>query len=385
MAWEIGGGFGHVRPLLEVARALAAHGHAPVFALRNVVEPRPMFAQDSFPILQAPLWHDRRWRGSKPFQAASFADVLAVRGWERVEDLAPQLESWRDLLDLVQPRLVVCDHSPTLCLAAYGALPVVQTGSWFSLPPLDGDSFPRMISAAEPVIPQEQLLAVIQQVQRSRQAAVPARLPDFLLATERFLTNLPEVDAYQAVRKEQSWDPFDPLPSPAPVPAQPSFFAYLGADYPGVEAILAQFGRTATGTVYLRGSSPPLLQRLRQNGLHVLDEPGAIVSLLAGASLYVHHGGIGATQTALALGRPQLLLPRHLEQSMTAQMLQNLGVAAALTGPTKPEDAAQLFQQILGQRRFAERAWAVAQSLHARPRRAPLPAVLECCLRQLRV
>jgi len=385
MAWEIGGGFGHVRPLLEVARALAAHGHAPVFALRNVVEPRPMFAQDSFPVLQAPLWHERRWRGSKPFQAASFADILAVRGWERVEDLAPQLKSWRDLLDLVQPRLVVCDHSPTICLAAYGALPVVQIGSWFSLPPLDGDSFPRLTSKAEPVIPQEQLLAVIQQVQRRRKAAVPVRLPDFLTATERFLTSLPEVDAYRTVRKEQSWDPFDPLPPPAPLPAQPGFFAYLSAEFPGVEAILAQLGRTATGTAYLRGSSPPTRQRLRQSGLKVLDQPGSIASLLAGASVYVHHGGIGATQTALALGRPQLLLPRHLEQSMTAQMLLDLGVATGLAGPIKPEDAARLLQQLLGQRRFAERAWAVAQSISSRPRRPSLPAVLECCLRQLRV
>ena len=39
MGWEMGGGLGHVVPLLAVARGLREHGHRPVLALRDVVEP----------------------------------------------------------------------------------------------------------------------------------------------------------------------------------------------------------------------------------------------------------------------------------------------------------------------------------------------------------
>ncbi len=54
MGWEMGGGLGHVVPLLAVARGLREHGHRPVLALRDVVEPAFLLRQDGFPVLQAP-------------------------------------------------------------------------------------------------------------------------------------------------------------------------------------------------------------------------------------------------------------------------------------------------------------------------------------------
>ncbi len=41
MGWEMGTGLGHVVPLLAVARGLREHGHRPVLARRDVVEPAP--------------------------------------------------------------------------------------------------------------------------------------------------------------------------------------------------------------------------------------------------------------------------------------------------------------------------------------------------------
>jgi UDP:flavonoid glycosyltransferase YjiC (YdhE family) len=46
----------------------------------------------------------------------------------------------------------------------------------------------------------------------------------------------------------------------------------------------------------------------------------------------VYHGGIGFAQQALALGRPQLLVPEHLEQLLNAQLVDRLGVGLFLLG-----------------------------------------------------
>src|ERR1019366_6104785 len=142
MAWELGEGLGHVQPLLRVALALAEQGHRPVFALCNVVESWPLFQKHPFAVLQAPYWNYRPRHGESPFLASSFADVLAVRGWETADTLHPLVEAWQQLVDHVQPRLIVTDFAPTLGLAAYQALPVVQVGGWFALPPVHAPTFP---------------------------------------------------------------------------------------------------------------------------------------------------------------------------------------------------------------------------------------------------
>ena len=66
------------------------------------------------------MWPTRPRAGSGSFLAASFADVLAVHGFATADELHPMVQGWQGLLDLARPALVVCDHSPTLCLAALG-------------------------------------------------------------------------------------------------------------------------------------------------------------------------------------------------------------------------------------------------------------------------
>ncbi len=134
MGWELGAGFGHVQPLLNVARELARHGHRPVFAVKNLLEAAPLLNSEPFPVLQSPLWPTRRMRGEQAFRAASYADILAIRGFADPEELYPLVRGWRSLIDVVRPDLIVCDHSPTLCLAAYRSVPVVMIGTGFTVP-----------------------------------------------------------------------------------------------------------------------------------------------------------------------------------------------------------------------------------------------------------
>lgn len=381
--WEMGEGLGHVQPLLAVARSLAERGHRPVFALKNLIESWPVLRDQPYAVLQAPIWHRRLWRGDKPFTASSFADVLAIAGYERADDLHPLVEGWQRLIDLIQPSLIVADYCPTLCLAAYRTLPVVQIGAWFEMPPAEGQSFALLVPGQAPFVSQEQVLAAIQEVQRRRNRPVPTTLPEFL-AGDRFVVTLRELDGYKAYRREPLWDPLTPLPPATPPPAQPGFFAYLNGDYPNLEAVLTHLAMSGCpGRAYIRSLPADLAQRLRLQGIEVLTAPAAMEEVLAQSAVIVHHAGAGTSQAALSGGRPQLVIPLHLEQTMNAQLLQRLGVGGFLAGSFAPEAAARQLQQVLGDRRFSDNALAVAQRLNARERRDPLPAIVERCLQIL--
>ncbi len=384
LGWELGEGLGHVQRLLRVGRPLAAEGHRLVFALANVAEPWPLFRDDSFPVLQAPYWNYRPRPGGQPFLASGLADVLAVRGWESVETLLPLVGAWQQLVELVRPGLVVTDFCPTLCLAVYGSVPVVQVGNWFPMAPAHQATFPLLVPGQPPVMPQEELLRVVQEVQRRRNRPMPPTLTSVLAAGDRFPVFFSELDAYREERTEPVYDPLDALPPPAPPNPPPGFFAYLTADNPNVEAYLSHLAMTGCpGTVYLRNSPPGLKERLRLQGLTVLDAPAPLADVVARSAVVVHHAGSNTANFALAAGRPQLLFPQHLEQAVNAQLLARLGAGLFLLGNAAPDAAGRALRQLLTDRRHADSAAHWARALHQRPRRPALPAILECCRRHL--
>ena len=382
LAWELGEGLGHVQRLLRIARPLAERGHRPVFALANVAEPWPLFQRDGFAVLQAPYWNFRIQR--MPFMASSLADVLAVRGWETVDTLVPLVAAWRRLVEMVQPKLIVTDFAPTLCLAAFKELPVVQVGNWFPLPPVDGPTFPLLVPGQAPILPQEELLKVVQAAQRQQGRAEPASLTE-IFRGDRFPTFVPEMDPYQADRHEAVFDPMEPLPAPTATAPERRFFAYLTADNPYVEAYLTHLALTGCpGTAYVRSAPAELKERLRLQGLTILDEPANLGEMLAKSAVIIHHAGSTTANAALAAGRPQILFPQHLEQTVTAQLLTRMGLAAFLLASAAPDAAGRLLRQMLADRRYADNATAWSNQLRERPPRPALTAIVECCLGHLK-
>jgi hypothetical protein len=382
LGWELGDGLGHVQQLARLARALAAGGLRPVLAVKNLALAGALFRDLPYPVLQAPFWHPRPWTGRQPFLAASYADLLAIRGFTAVADLLPMVEAWQGLLDLVRPALVICDHSPTLCLAAHRALPTAVLGHAFALPPADGPAFPPLAAGRPSVVPEEELLAVVREVQRRRGCPAPDTLPGLFAAAERFLTVLPELDPYRALRREPHLGPLGfRLGRPLPPPPRAGFFAYLSGDVPCVEQLLEGLARAGyPGIVYLRGATAEARQRLRGTGLDLLDAPAALDEVLPRAGVVVHHGSAGLAQQALAAGRPQLLFPDHLERVLNAQLLQQLGAGMYLTGQFPAEAVPEALRRLATEPGFTERAQTAAGAIAERGPWDPLPRVVEHCL-----
>jgi hypothetical protein len=383
LAWEMGTGLSHADALLRVGRQLAAHGHQSTVVAHNLTEPGPLYRAASFPVLQAPVWHPRRKPQENEFRAATFADILAFQGWDDADDLHAMVQAWQHLLDLVRPDLIVCDHSPTLCLAAYGVLPVVILGVGFTVAPAEEASFPVLDPEARPLVPQGQLLEVVRQVQGRRGRPAPDTLPSLFAGAGRFVCSFPELDPYRAVRKEPAVGPLGVLPPLTPPPRPPRFFAYLAGDFVGLDVLLGAVGEAGLpGTAYVRGATPALREALARTGLDVRGEPLPFREALPQASVVLHHGGTTTAAAALAAGRPQLLLPRQLDNRLISQALHALGVATYLAGRQPREALGQALAPLVNDPRCAARALAVGQAIQAR-HADPLPRIVARCLELL--
>ncbi len=379
-AWELGGGHGHVQRLGRVARGLKACGHEPVFAVRDLAGAAPVLGGDDFPVFQAPFWHWKRRPGRGPQVTAGFGDIMALQGYAEVEGLLGMVGGWQALIDLVRPRLIVCDFSPTACLAAFGVIPVVIVGNGFTVPPAGLDAFPPLLPEAQPIIAQRAILDVIQEVQSRRGRPEPATLPG-LFAGERFILVFPELDPYREVRREPCLGPIgSPTPPPSPLPEAPSIFAYLDGDRPLVEEILAALaGDGITVSAYVRGATADLARRLRALGVVLHDAPQRPAETLPHHRAVLHHGGVGMAQDALAAGRPQVVWPNQLEQSLTCRALAAMGVALWPGEGSPPAVIAEAVRTASTVPRMAELAMAWGERLRSRARPDLLGEIVQRC------
>jgi rhamnosyltransferase subunit B len=367
LGWELGGGMGHVQRLLRLARALAGRGFRPVLAVRDLIGPRPLLADSPFPVVQAPIYTAADRAAPAGFVARSYADILAVHGFADAHQLLVMTQAWLALLDLMRPSLVVADHSPTLCLAASGIRPTVLFGNGYAMPPADLATFPVLMPERPPVVEEAHLLAAVQEVQRRLGRPQTSNLPALFQTAGRFVTVLPELDAYHDFRREPVFGPLEALSPPLPPLERPSFFAYLSAAMPGCEAILTSLARTQfPGRVYVLGASVAGRERVRRLGLEVFDEPAPMHEMVAQSAVIVSQGNLGVAHAALAAGRPQLLFPAHLEQLMNARRLHSLGLAHYLTGQFPASDVGEGLRQLLTDPAIRRRALETAVAIQAR-------------------
>ncbi|GAB4174619.1 MAG: glycosyltransferase [Thalassobaculales bacterium] len=388
-AWELGDGFGHVTRMRPLALRLKAAGHRPVFAVRSVPNGHTLLAAHGIPVLQAPHLTPRVPPELEGKPIGTYGDIIATVGFDDEERLAAMVAAWEALIALVEPALIVTDFCPTLALATYPGERVVALGDGFTLPPHHLPQFP-LLRDSGPRVPEAETLARVQALQRRRGRPLPPAMPAILAAEGSFVISLPEMDKYAAERPGAAIGPMEPLPAPLP-PIAPgeeadAFFAYLSWGFPGTRKALeglAASGRK--GSVFLRDAPPAVIQEWRGRGLTVFDRPQPMVEAARRARCVVHHGGLGTTETVLALGRPQLLVPRHYEQQMNLSIVAGLACAVGMLGGGRfqPGHLQQALNAVTTVPKFAARAQAVAAGLAARGPTRALDIIAEWCLKRL--
>src|SRR5262245_34668387 len=114
VAWELGGGLGHLTPLVPIVERLRDHGHRLFAAVRDLSGIDTVFAGLDVTYLQAPVKVSKSPDRIEP--PRTFAHILHNSGFARPAELRAMAEAWRSLYRLVEPDLIVFDHAPTALL-----------------------------------------------------------------------------------------------------------------------------------------------------------------------------------------------------------------------------------------------------------------------------
>lgn len=376
MAWELGGGLGHLRDLACLAQALLQRGHTVDLVVKDLSMAAAALGEAAdapgLRLWQAPVWLPRLTGLPEP---ASHAELLFHAGYLDAHGLGGLARAWRSLLTQCQPELLLADHAPTALLAARGLpLRTAVFGLAFALPPRrqplpllrDWEApSPDRLAAAE----QRALQSCNEVLDRLRVPPLSA-LHELYDTDEQLLTGWPELDPHLAWRDDpgpRHWGLLDgPTPSAPgrwtwpPTPG-PRIVGYLQRSHPAIAAVLAAL-RTGPGhtVLHLAGCSREEAGGLSNVHLQVEPEPLDLPAMLADADLWLGQAGAGATHRVLRAGVPAVLLPLQLEQLLQARRVVALGAGVLLWPQEVAEGLRPAIQAVTGSAGFREAARTLA-------------------------
>jgi UDP:flavonoid glycosyltransferase YjiC (YdhE family) len=331
LAWELGGGMGHIVTLWRLAKRLRQRDLRLVAAVKNPDAGRLLCSQ-GIEIVRAPAWPSASMSPAQIARtsSATMGEVLATAGLADGQGLCRLLSEWDDLFLRIKPNLVVGHLAPAASLVARGRVPLMLVGDGYALPPAELKRFPRLHSMSHPG--NENLtLAVLNTVLQSRRQAQLDYLPQIFSSDARMVVTFPLLDPYAAHRVE----PLDgPILDYVPVASDPkarSIFVYLSRGYALHRDIPDSLLAHAQGLrIHAPALSAEQARDLTRAGAVVDHDPIAPAQALAPASLVIHLGGSGLAAEALMAGIPQLVLSMQVEQWLNGSALQRAGLGRVI-------------------------------------------------------
>jgi hypothetical protein len=361
LAWELGGGTGHLVNFSLPLGRLSAQGHEVFLALRDLSCASAMFKDATVSYLQAPY---QSGRPRVMFEAArTFAHILFNIGFGDVAVLETLVDAWRNLIDMVRPDLIIFDHSPTALLAARGSKARrVILGNSFSSPP---DYCP--LPDLQPWLPHDPELFQVEpevlnnanHVLRRRGQPTLERLGQLYgEVDEVLLTTLPEFDHYPMRTNARYRGPWLPTGGESPDwPAGPGkrLFAYL-KPFPSLPQLLNLLAQAnCRSIIHIENCPPDAQNRFGAPNLLIETRRLNLRRVIQESDLAILNGTHGSTLLTLLAGKPILQFPIVLEQELNSRATVRLGVGAM--GSMHPSQALEgELQSFLQSEAYAESA-----------------------------
>lgn len=369
IGWEFGGNRGHAIRMARIAERLRAHGHRVSFALQRVDALSPEDLKGAVP-WPAPISPRLLVNTAKPKAQppATLGDIMVRLGLEQPDMVASVLRSWRQLLEAIQPDLVVAEFAPFLLTAARGLVPSLAGGTGFDTPPSAMPRFPSLIGQPA-TYDEDQALewanaAVFQAGCRRLE-----RLPQLFEADVELPGTFAETDPYREWRIGSLIRPALTLPYPgiAP-PGGEEVFVYapelLGIDAPLWKGLALS---RLPIRVHIPRVSEEYQRELKQMGFLVEPEPLPFPLIAQRSRLLVSHGGHGFVCSAFLSGLPQVVCHYDIEKLLHGRAVAKLGVGGLVAmAQIEPQAFAASLVQLYRDEALAGRARAVAPDFQSR-------------------
>lgn len=349
LIWELGSDYGHIGRFLPIAQSLRSRGHRPVMILRDISRADEILTPLGFEYLQAPLWLPPV-QGLPP--PVNFTETLFRFGFLSPAGLQSVARAWRRLLALIGPDLLVFDHAPTALLATRGMhLPRLCTGNSFAMPPRQCPLPPyRWWEPAPPrarmLDTEARLLENANSVLRALDAPLMSQTSDLYDVEAAMITGVPELDVYGPRKPEDYVGAINNvavgLDPRWPGPRERRVFAYLKPQYAPFEQVITTLSRLdASVLIFAPGVARQQVARLQTPNLAFSDKPLHMGRTREQCDVTVCHAG-GMVDVMLGAGRPVLLLPMQMEQTMTSRRVEQHGCGLVFM----PEQSAKRLENL---------------------------------------
>ena len=335
VAWELGGGYGHLAETVPLALALRAHGHEVVFALRDLTRAGLFLGPHGLPFHQAPIALPGAPATPSP---VSLADILPTFGYGDAAVLGNLMQAWRRLFTVERIDFVVTDFAPTALLAARAqGLPAAAFGTGFSVPPAARPvpGIRLWDPPGEPAIAdtEQRMLAIVNAALARQSSPSIAALHEIWSAATPLLRTHPEIAHYGTRPGTTYYGSISgTLGGTAPVwPAGPGpkVFGYLTRHYgpfPALCGALSELGVPVL--LHARDIGAADARRLQTGKLLVTTQRLDMEKVLREADLVVTHASHGTVAAALRAGLPNVSFPMTAEQALLAFRLHTQQLTA---------------------------------------------------------
>jgi len=366
-AWELGGDYGHLARLLPVALDLRQRGHEVVFAVRDLMGAEKLLSPHGLTYYQAPLW----LRKVTQLPAAiSYPELLMRFGFLKADALTGICRAWRNLIAMLQPDAIVLDHAPTALLATRGLqLARINFGDGFCIPP-HGRPMPyfrwwQRENMARVQDSEQHAVTTANQVLVALGAPTLSGLGELRDCDDSMMCSFAELDHYPDRNENDYLGPIFSLGQgvdlPWPASNGPKIFAYLKPEFAALDAILAGLQKSGSSVLaHVPGAARQTLQTFSTGSMVVSAEPLDIARMRASCDLAICHGGAGTTAAMLLAGKPLMVFPMQMEQTMAAHRLVGMGVATVLAAEAGAQ-MPRLLKKTLADASLAQAARAFAQ------------------------
>ncbi len=362
--WELGAALGHIGRYLTIALRLRERGHRPVLVLRDISQAEAVLGPHRIEFLQAPVWLTPV-HGLPP--DLNFTETLYRFGFLRPDALLSMAIAWRAVWNLLQPKLLLFDHAPTALLAARGfGAPRVVVGNSFAVPPRVCP-LPPYRWWAKPAGEHVRLAETEERTTRNcnsvltRLGAPPiAQLAELFAAEATYICARPKLDVYGERQGGNYIGPINSLSMGSdpvwPSGDEPTVFAYLKSDYRHLDALLGAIKKSRARYLIYAGGLPEQVRRRHESERIAFSATPLMMSevIKQSAALICHAGGM--TDIALDHGKPVLLLPTQMEQTMTSHRVEALGAGVFLPADGNPGVLPKLLKRLLDDDKLAARA-----------------------------
>jgi UDP:flavonoid glycosyltransferase YjiC (YdhE family) len=366
IAWEIGGGRGHVVHLTTVAAALRWRGFVCSAYLVHMGQASEIAAHCEF-VREGP-YYPYREPNEQLNPSSRYGDWLGLHHFGDAQVLRTAIENWRRLIDEHKPTVVVAEQAPGAILAARSlGVPVVHVGVPVTTPPPQMTSFPPYLpDDGTPALYDERFLLEAMNEAITHYGLAPlSALPALYTADDEVVATLDLLDRYaewrasprvapvvgewnepgERLREEafiylSTWDRFDPI----------ILTAIATIDIPK--------------RVVIAGNAKLAVDLMRWQRTTVADKPLPPAEIARHARVLVHAGNHGMCCLGLRAGLPQVTLSGQPEHIFDGRQLANAGVGANIEYDRWSVPAIQnVIRDAWSNVRLAERAAALAEEL----------------------